>query len=137
MPLIANTSGTGSYYYASMSRGLSSVNKSSKTIEQSSSFYGDQYTVVLGPVDVSAYDYYLITLVNNSPNNLKSGSIEISPDGSNWIAVDGSTFASLTSSGVMTASFSGKCFNTLRVRAWSSGSGGAATGSIDAFITMN
>lgn len=137
MPKASTVDGNGSYYYACMNKGYSSVSRTSEQVSLSSTFSGDQYVTVLGPVDVGDYSNITVTLINNSVNNIKSGSIQVSPDSSNWITMNSEIFANLTSSGMMTASFVNRAFDYLRVQVWPSGSDGAISGSVNAFVSMN
>src|SRR5579859_2644691 len=48
--------------------------------ENSSSFVGSNYSVVFGPIDFSLWKNLALTVINNSPNNIQSASIEWSPN---------------------------------------------------------
>jgi hypothetical protein len=76
-----------------------------------------------------------ITVVNNSVNNLISGSIQVAPNGTNWSVL--AAFSALTSSGIFTASFSSLTYKYLRIQAIASGTGGGQTGSLDCFVLVN
>jgi hypothetical protein len=110
-------------------------------VSGSSSFSGNAYTVILGPIDVSKYSNYKISVINNSVNNLKSGSVEVSPDNVNWESIGGyvgsSSFTPLTSSGMASVQITGASNQLLRVKAWPSGSGGGLTGSLRVVVTAN
>ncbi len=104
----------------------------------SSSFSGNDYSTVLAATDVQLYPNLAITVVNNSVNNLKSGSIEWSPNNTNWETDwDVSTLAGLTSSGITSLQIAGNSRRYLRIRAIPSGSGGALTGSLDVYVHAN
>jgi len=65
-----------------------------------SSFSGQNWHTAIGPVDISLWSNVCLTVVNNYSNNLQSGSVEFSPDATNWEQNwDRDTFANLTSSG--------------------------------------
>ena len=141
MPYQANASGTGSYFYASMHVARSTVEKASSVQSLSSTFttgsIGSNPAIVLGPIDVGNFSNYTITMINNSVNNLISGSVQISPNGTNWITMYSAIFVNLTSSGMASASFTARSDKYVRAVAYPSGSGGKVTGSIDCYITMN
>jgi hypothetical protein len=141
MPYVANASGTGSYFYPAMGRYSSKVDRGSLVQSLSSTFttgsIGSNPAIVLGPVDVGKYSNYTITMINNSVNNLISGSVQISPNGTNWITMYSANFVNLTSSGMASASFTSRSDKYVRAVAYPSGSGGAVTGSIDCYITAN
>lgn len=103
----------------------------------SSSFTGDSYTTIFGPLDVSRWNNIRVSLINNSSNNLKSGTIEVSPNNSNWESVGSASFSPLTSSGMASIQLSDVSNQYLRVRAWPSGSAGALTGSVLVVVTAN
>lgn len=136
MPILG--SGTGSYYYPVMQVARNAAQLPPATFTGSSSFVGDAYSVVAGPFDVSRWKDFAITLVNNSVNNLKSGSIEASYDNTNWITVNSTFFSPLTSSGqatlVISSLFTASIYPSMRVRAWASGSGGGISGSVGVTI---
>lgn len=113
----------------------------SGTITQtSSSFSGSNWHICLGPVDISLMTNLAITLVNNHPTNkLESGSVEFSPNNSQW-ETDWNTnsFAGLAANGgIRSMQISSNSRKWLRVRGIPSGSGGALTGSIDAYLHTN
>jgi hypothetical protein len=67
---------------------------------QTSSFSGTNWHIALSPKDITLWSNVALTVVNNYSNNLQSGSVEFSPDNSNWETNwDVDTFANLTSSG--------------------------------------
>ena len=108
------------------------VSLSQSITNLSSAFSGANYHIALGPVDVSLWTNLAITLVNNSSNNLESGSVEFSPNNNNWETDwDTVTFAS---SATRSMQILGNSRRWLRVRAISSGGTGALTGSLDAFL---
>jgi len=77
-------------------------------------------------------------VINNSVNNLKSGSIEWSANNSNWETDwNLSAIGALTSSGVTSVQISENSRKYLRVRAFPSGAAGAISGSIDVYIHTN
>jgi hypothetical protein len=142
MPYASTVNTTGShYFYPGVYYGASTVNRQSFTTHLSSTFttgsMGSNPAVVLGPIDVSAYNNYTVTMVNNSANKLISGSVQVSPNGSNWGTINYVAFADLASSGIASASFTARSDKYVRAIAYPSGSGGAVTGSIDCYITMN
>ena len=105
----------------------------------SSSFVGDAYSVVFGPLDVSNFSNVAITVINNHGTNiLKSGSVEFSPNNSQWETdwnLD--TFSGLAVGGVRSMQISNNSRRYLRVRAWPSGAAGASTGSTDTYVNVN
>jgi hypothetical protein len=106
----------------------------------SATFTGDTYSVVFGPSDISKWSNVAITLVNNSVNNLKSGSVEFSPNASHWEALPGnlsSAFNPLTSSGVGSMQVTGNSRRYLRIRAIPSGTAGGNSGSLGIFVHVN
>ena len=114
------------------------VSLSGTEFSNSSSFSGSDYTVVFGPQEVEIYGNLAITLINNSENNLESGSVEFSPNNSQWETDwDVTTFAALSSSAVRSMQISSNSRRYLRIRAISSGSGGALTGSLDIYLNTN
>jgi len=142
MPYVANQSGTGSYFYPSVSVANASVKRGVLNTHLSSTFttgsMGSNPAVVLGPLDASAFNNYTVTMVNNSVNNLISGSVQVSPNGVNWGTIHSSQFTNLTSSGMASASFAARCDRYVRAIAYPSGSvAGGASGSIDCYVTMN
>lgn len=137
MPLSGSSS--GSYYYP----GISAARNDSYPIagpasaSLSSTFLGNAFSVVLGPIDISRWKNYKVSIANNSVNNLKSGSIEVSPDQVNWEVLNSSSFTPLTSSGFSGTQFSNLSNTFLRVRGWPSGSGGGLTGSLRVTLNLN
>lgn len=113
------------------------VSLSGTVLNQSSTFSANDYSTVFTATDVQLWSNLAITLVNNSVNNLKSASVDFSPNNSNWEVWDSSTFATLSSSTVLSMQVSSNSRKWLRIRAWSSGSGGSNTGSLDIYITTN
>ncbi len=104
----------------------------------SASFTASAYTTILGPIDVSKYSNYKVTAINNSINNLKSGSVEVSPDGTNWESIGSASFSPLTSSGMASLQVTGVSNQLLRFRAWSSGTVAiGTTGSMMVIVTAN
>jgi hypothetical protein len=132
MPL--SGSGSGSYFYPTMQIARNAAVLPPVTFTSSATFVGDAYSVVFGPVDTSRWYDFAITLTNNSVNNLKSGSVEASYDGTNWTVVNSTFFSPLTSSGtstlVISRLFTASLYPSMRVRAWASGSGGGISGSV-------
>jgi hypothetical protein len=121
-------------------RDVELVSLSGTIYNTSSSFSGSSYHIVLGPIDVSLFSNFAITLINNHPTNkLESGSVEFSPNSSNWETDwDVQTFAGLAANGgIRSMQVAGNSRKYLRVRGIPSGSGGALTGSIDAYLHTN
>ena len=141
MPLGANSSGTGSYFYPTMRSMRSTVDSVLNVQNLSSTFttgsIGSSGAVVLGPISVGAYKDYTVTMINNSVNNLISGSVQVSVDGTNWTNTATSQFTNLTSSGVASASFVDRTDRYVRALAYPSGANGAVTGSINCYIVLN
>lgn len=129
---------SGAYFYPGLNGGL---NYSPLTVpinvSTSSSFLGDSFSVVFGPMDVVKYRNYKISMINNSVNNLKSGSLEVSANGTNWEVVNSASFLNLTSSGIVTVQLSDVSNQSLRVRAWTSGATGGFSGSTLVILTAN
>ncbi len=116
------------------------VSLSGTIVRNSSSFSGSSYTVLLPATDVSKFSNLAITLVNHHPTNrLESGSVEFSPDNSAWETDwDTETFAGLAAAGtVRSMQIFGNSRRYVRVRGIPSGSAGALTGSIDAYLHTN
>ncbi len=120
-------------------RDVSVTSLSGTEYSSSASFTGSAWNVVYGPQNISAFSNVAITLVNNSPNRLESGSIEFSPDNVNYETDwDTHTFASLSSSGgIRSMQIAGNSRKWLRIRAIPSGSGGQLTGSLVIYIHTN
>ena len=138
MPLTGSVSASSSYYYPTMQIARNAGKLLPVIFTGSASFLGNAYSVVLDPVDVSRWSDFAITLTNNSVNNLKSGSVEVSYDNVNWTVVNNTFFSPLTSSGVATlvisSQFTASIYQSMRIRGWPSGSGGGLTGSIASVI---
>lgn len=113
------------------------VTLSGTVFSQTGTFSADAYSTVFNATDVQYWSNLAITLINNSVNNLKSASVDFSPNNNNWEIWDSSTFATLSSSAVLSMQISSNSRKWLRVRAWSSGSGGSNTGSLDVYVTTN
>jgi hypothetical protein len=129
---------SGSYFYPGINTSPNSFPvRPPITVSLSSTFLGEVYAVVLGPVDISHWSNWRVSLVNNSVNNLKSGSVDISPDGTNWVSYHTASFSPLTSSGWNTYQASGVSVSQLRVRAWPSGSDGGLSGSVNVILNAN
>lgn len=126
---------SGAYFYPGLNGPFNTPIAAPMSSGSSASFLGEAYTTVFGPLNVSRWSTYRVSIINNSTNNLKSGSIEISPNNSNWEVLHSATFSPLTSSGFASYQASGQSNNWLRVRAWSSGSAGAITGSLQVMLT--
>jgi len=105
----------------------------------SSTFVGANHSIVLGPVDVSRWTNIAITLVNNhATNRLESGSVEFSPNSTNWETDwDVASLAGLAVGDTKSMQITGNSRRYLRVRVIPSGSAGALTGSIDAYLHVN
>ena len=129
---------SGAYFYPGLNNGFNyfPINPP-LSLTTSSIFVGDAYSVVLGPIDVSDWSNYKVFIVNNSVNNLKSGSVEVSPNNSNWEVLNTASFLALTSSGMASFQVSNVSNQYLRVRAWPSGSGGAVSGSVSVILNAN
>lgn len=107
-------------------------------VSGSSSFVGEGYATILGPVDVSKYSNYKVFVINNSVNNLKTGSLEVSANGTNWEILHSASFSPLTSSGYIVYQTTTPMTNVmLRFRGWASGSGGGITGSLWVALAAN
>lgn len=123
------------------------VSLSGTTYSNSSSFTGDQYSIVFGPQDVQFWSNIAVTVINNSSNNIKSGSVEWSPDNVAWERDwETTTFSNLTSSvnaaiaasgTVRSMQISDSSRRYLRLRLFPSGAGGALTGSTNVVVTVN
>lgn len=106
----------------------------------SATFVGNTYQTVFGPSDISKWPNITITLVNNSVNNLKSGSVEFSPNGTNWEQLPNnlsSSFNPLTSSGFGSMQITGNSRKYLRIRAIPSGTAGGNSGSLAIYVDVN
>ena len=106
-------------------------------IEQSSSFTGNAYSIVLASTDLALYANVALTLINNSANVLQSCSLEWSPNNSQFETWDTTSFAGLGVGLVKSMQILGNSRRYFRVRAIPSGSGGQLTGSLDVFIHAN
>jgi len=114
-----------------------SVQSSAEVFQNSSSFFGADYATVIGPLNIGKWNNFTITLVNNGSDQLESGSIEVSPNSNNWEVIDDSFFAGLAAGAMSSSQYTESSYRYLRVRAITSGSGGALTGSIDAYVSVN
>lgn len=128
MPLSA------SYYYPTVHSNVNYPITPPLQMSASSTFLGNAFSVVFGPVDISKYKNWKVYLFNNSVNNLKSGSVELSPDGSTWEVIHSSSFTPLTSSGFASYMMTGSVNPFLRIRAWPSGSAGGLSGSVNVIL---
>lgn len=135
MPL--SSSASGSYFYPVMQRPMITVRAAPATFGASGTFIGDAYSVVLSGTYIGAWGNVTVSIINNSVNNLKSGSIEVSPNDVNWIVLNTSIFSPLTSSGMAQYSMTGSNHQMLRVRVWPSGSTGALTGSVQVIVNVS
>lgn len=108
---------------------------SGAVIEQSSSFTGNAYVVVLNATDCSQYADIALTLINNSTNIVASASVEWSPNNTQWETTwDTTSFAGLAANGaVRSMQILGNSRRYLRVRAIP---GGTLTGSLDVFLNV-
>ncbi|MDP3763674.1 MAG: hypothetical protein Q8Q92_03435 [bacterium] len=113
------------------------VTLSGTVFSQTGTFSADAYSTVFTATNVQYWSNLAITLINNSVNNLKSASIDFSPNNSNWEIWDTTTFTTLSSSAILSMQIAGNSRRWLRVRAWSSGSVGSNTGSLDVYVTTN
>lgn len=121
-------------------RNVTLASLSGTIYQNSSSFSGANYHIALGPIDVSLASNFAITLINNhATNRLESGSVEFSPNNSQWETDWNTTsLAGLAANGgVRSMQVSSNSRKWLRVRVIPSGSGGQLTGSIDAFLHVN
>lgn len=107
------------------------------SVTGSASFSANALQVVFGPVSILKYDNYKVSLINNSSNNLLSGTVEVSPDNANWEVLNSASFAALTSSAMASYQATGLSNNYLRVRAQSSGAAGSNTGSLLVVLVAN
>jgi len=81
-----------------------------------------------------------IAVALRASGSIKSGSVEFSPDGQNWLAVSSASFSPLayTLNGPITSvQFTANPYRYMRVQAWASGSAGALTSSVEYWITGN
>jgi hypothetical protein len=117
------------------------VSLSGTTYQNSSSFSGSDWHIVIGPTDISMWSNVSITLVNNHvTNKLQSGSVEFSVNSASFWETDWdvNTFAGLTANGgVRSMQIAGNSRKWIRVRVIPSGSSGALTGSVDAYLHVN
>lgn len=133
---------SGSYNYPGVygdnpsKQGLVKTTQYVQHFSNSAVFLGDNYAVVYGPQDLSQFNVISVSLLNNSSNSLKSGTIEWSPDNINWEVVDSGTFFNLAGSTLKSTQIVDNCRRYMRVRAWTSGSGGALTGNLDVYVTV-
>lgn len=130
---------SGNYFYPGLNGGFN-YNPATVpvSLSSSSSYLGDAFSIVFGPVDVVKYRNYKVTVINNSAiNSLKSGSLEVSPNGNVWEVVNTASYIGLAPGAVFAVQFSDVSNQSIRFRAWSSGSGGAITGSVGVFLTAN
>lgn len=129
---------SGGYFYPGLNGGLNYTPISPPLyITGSASFVGNAYSTVFGPIDTSKWNNVKVSIINNSVNNLISGSVEVSPNNSNWESVGSASFAALTSSGIASLQLTGVSNQLLRFRAWPSGSGGGSSGSLLVIVTAN
>lgn len=137
MPL-GQISGSAYYFYPGINTGqLYAPPPTPLYASGSASFLGSAFVTAFGPVDISKYTNIRVSIINNSVNNLSSGSVEISPNGTNWEGVGSSSLTPLTSSGMATIQLNNLSVPYLRVRAQTSGSGGGFTGSLFVIVTAN
>lgn len=128
---------SGSYHYPQVQIAKNGILPAAAVFQNSSSFVGDDFSVLLGPLDVSQWSNFTITLVNNGSEILESGSVEVSPNATDWEVVDNAFFAGLAAGALTSSTYTESSYRNLRVRGIPSGSGGALTGSVDAYLTTN
>lgn len=96
------------------------------------------YAIAFSATDLSLWSNISVTIVNNSVNNLKSCSLEWSPNNSNYEQWDTTTFQFLTSSGISSMQIGSNSRRWFRIRAMSSGTvAGGNTGSLDVYVIVN
>lgn len=106
---------------------------------QSSSFNTETtWSTVFNATDLSLWSNISVTVVNNSVHNLKSASLEWSPNNSNFEQWDTTTFQTLSSSAILSMQIGSNSRRYFRVRAQSSGSAALGnTGSLDIYVIAN
>jgi hypothetical protein len=107
--------------------------------QQSSTFNTETtWSTVFNSTDMSLWSNISVSLINNSVHNLKSASLEWSPNNSNFEQWDVGTFQSLSSSAMLSMQISGNSRRWFRIRAQSSGSAALGnTGSLDIYVIAN
>jgi len=135
---------SGSYFYATGNPSNETANSRGPALlyysaSNSSSFVGDDWSIIIGPLDVQRWSNIALTVVNNhGTNKLESGSVEFSANGTQWEDDwDVATFAGLGVGNVRSMQIAGNSRKFLRVRAIPSGSDGALTGSTDVIVHLN
>lgn len=128
---------SGSYFYPGLIGGLS-YHPTIPTVNDflSSTFTGPAFATVFGPRNCVRHSNYKISMINNSStNSVLSATIEFSQDGNTWEVANSSSFNGLAPGQVVGVQFSNVSNQQVRVKAQTSGSGGALTGSIAVYYT--
>ncbi len=99
-------------------------------------FNGTAFASIVPALDVHSYTNIAVTLKNNSSNKLISASIEFSPDAVSWETIS-SSFAEFAASAIGSIQINNNSRHYFRLRGVASGSGGANSGSIQAWIDAN
>jgi hypothetical protein len=107
--------------------------------QQSSTFNTETtWSTVFNSTDLSLWSNISVTLVNNSVHNLKSASLEWSPNNINFEQWDVDTFRTLSSSVALSMQIGSNSRRYFRIRAQSSGSQALGnTGSLDIYVIAN
>lgn len=114
------------------------ISISGSEISNTTTILGDSYSTMLSSQDVSFWSNIALTVVNTGAETLESGSVEFSPDNTNWETDwDTNTFSGLTAGSTRSMQISGNSRKYMRMRGISSGSAGALTGSFDVYLHVN
>ena len=107
--------------------------------QQSSSFNTETtWSTVFAATDLALWSNISVTMINNSMHNLKSASLEWSPNNSNFEQWDTTTFQTLSSSAILSMQIGSNSRRYFRIRAQSSGSAlYGNTGSLDVYVIVN